>query len=70
MQCPKCGSNTFVIRTVDKIAFTFRRRECKNRRCRHRFNTKEMLSDDWNYKAIVDDIWEILRSVKLGRKYN
>ena len=65
MRCPRCGSDTSVIRTHDKITYTFRRRMCKNKKCKWRFNTKEMRSDGWNYKAVVDDIWDELKKVKM-----
>ena len=64
IECPKCGNSTFVIRTVDKASFTFRRRECKNKRCKYRFNTKEMLGTDWNYKAIAKKVSDIMKDVK------
>ena len=54
MNCPKCGGDTYVTRTIDKTNKVFRYRKCKL--CKSSFTTTEMTSDGWNYQAIVDEI--------------
>jgi transcriptional regulator NrdR family protein len=49
MKCPNCNYNkTKTVWVKDKGDFTSRSRECP--KCNQKFQTKEMTSDDWNYK--------------------
>ncbi len=65
MQCPKCGSKTTVLNTIHKKEFTTRYRRCVNKKCRHRFSTKEEYSSGWHYKSIVKQIKDIVKNVNV-----
>lgn len=45
IECPKCGSGTYVARTENYTSWMRRVRVCKNERCRHSFDTKEVMID-------------------------
>ena len=63
MKCPKCGyDKTKTVWVRHKEKFTSRARECP--KCGKRFQTKEMVSNEWDYKAIVLEIKELLRTVR------
>ena len=62
MLCPKCGNKSKVLWVRFKKDFTIRSRECTN--CKHKFSTKEMESDGWDYKSVVDKMYNELREVK------
>ena len=67
MNCPNCGhEDSFVIKTIDKVSYTYRRRQCK--RCKNRFNTKEMISDEWNYKLMYEDVIRKLKRILENEK--
>jgi len=53
MLCPKCRGKTSVMRTIIKNDFTIRFRKCNNKKCNHKFKTKEMLTTGWDYKSVV-----------------
>jgi len=63
MRCPECDGDTYVIRTIDKKYYTFRRRCCK--KCNFRFNTKELTTDGWDHRRMIHKIKELLKDVKV-----
>lgn len=62
MKCPKCNGRAIVKKTIDKKHFSIRYRTCK--RCGYRFKTKEMATDDWDYKVIVEKIIKVLEGIR------
>ena len=63
MQCPKCFSKTIVLKTIHKRDFTVRYRKCV--KCNFKFTTKEDISSNWNYKAIVREIKKLLENIEV-----
>lgn len=49
MRCPCCGHTTTVINTqlLQNRLTVYRRRICRRSSCRHRFSTKETLSEGY-----------------------
>jgi len=64
VECPSCGSRTYVSQTFDKRDKIFRVRKCSNKKCKRTFKTTEMESYGWQYKNIVKKIKELVRDVK------
>ena len=64
MKCPKCGSRTYVVKTMMKKDFTIRIRKCTKRSCGYKFETIEQLSTGWDYKNIIKNIKEMIKDVK------
>lgn len=57
MNCPKCGSGTYVVDSRLKQYRVYRRREC--RACGNRFSTSELNEDQiW---SLVDSSIEVLK---------
>ena len=55
MECPRCGCNkSNIINVIDKKDFINRRRECK--KCKFRYSTKEMSSNEWNYRVLYNEL--------------
>lgn len=45
IECPKCGSGTYVAKTNNFVSWIQRIRTCQNPKCRHSFDTVEKPSD-------------------------
>jgi len=63
MECPKCGSKTYVSNSIDKKYFVKRYRVCTAKRCKFRFTTTEIPESDWRYKNIVLKIRDLVKDV-------
>jgi len=61
MNCPICTDKALVGNTIYKRGKIFRYYKCKS--CQHKFKTIEMLAEDWNYKAIVMKIKEMVEEL-------
>lgn len=61
MKCPRCKGRTKTLWVRHKDKFTLRRRECT--KCKYGFSTKEMISDDWNYKNKYESVVKKLKKI-------
>lgn len=41
IECPVCGHGTYVAKTENYVSWIKRIRTCKNKKCRHTFDTTE-----------------------------
>lgn len=57
MDCPKCGSGTYVVDSRHKPHRVYRRREC--RICGNRFSTAEL--NEEQIRTLVDSSVEVLK---------
>lgn len=62
MRCPKCNSKDIQVkRTIKKKRFNIRYRVCN--KCTYKFKTKEIYSDGWDYRKIVQNIKKMLEDI-------
>ena len=64
MNCPHCGSRTYIVKTILKNDRVFRERKCSSKKCKYRMRTTEMESEGWRYKDIVKKIKALVIDVK------
>ena len=46
--CPKCGKSSGVLESRQTHDHTYRRRECQNFKCQHKWTTYEIHSDEFD----------------------
>lgn len=61
MKCPVCHSKSHVIKVSVKEGFVWRLRRCNS--CGHKFETKEMLKDGWDWKSIHKNFLKDLKKL-------
>jgi len=67
MKCPKCGGKTRVVKVREKENFTWRVRRCNV--CNFQFQTKEMPTDNWDWKVMYEKLEKnILKVIKEMRE--
>ena len=69
MECPKCGEQTSVTRTVSDSGYTYRKRICKS--CKYIYYTKEQECDSYEALNSINFVYSELKRInRLKHKNN